>query len=122
VTSRTDAFERNGGVFYRIGIVDGGHAREVVFSADGAISEVVDSIGFTALPLPVKNALLRNYPGAKITKTDKKTTGAGYEYLIEAVAGKDTLELNFTNASMVVSSKRYAKTERLEKSSGLARN
>lgn len=112
--------ERNNVVCYSIGIIDGGEKREVVFSADGAIREVIDSIGFGSLPGPVQQALSRNYPRAKIIEANKKTTGGGYEYIVEAAVEKDTLELTFTHASMVISSKHCAKKLLTEKNTGLA--
>lgn len=120
--NRTDVIKRDGATLYRLGIIDGGKRREVVFSPDGVISEVIDSIGTAALPGPVQQALSRNYPRAKIIQTSKKTTGAGYEYKIETVVEKDTLELTFSETSMLVSSKRCAKKGMTEKNSGLAKN
>jgi len=119
---RTDAIERNGVVFYRLGIIDGGKKREVVFSTGGVIEEVNDSVGVADLPGPVRQALSRNYPRANIIEADKKTTGAGYVYTIEAVAEKDTMYVIIDKTSMIISSKRCAKKGRTEKNTGLAQN
>ena len=55
--------ERNNVVCYSIGIIDGGEKREVVFSADGAIREVIDSIGFGSLPGAATGSFKKLSPG-----------------------------------------------------------
>ncbi len=74
-----------GQVVYEIESVEGKTTRDVIYSADGNLILVEESVNTSELPLAVKSALDKRFPGGKILRAEKVTKGTvvGYEFRIE---------------------------------------
>jgi hypothetical protein len=74
-----------GQTVYEIVSVEGKTRRDIIYSADGKLILVEESLDVSEMPPPVKAALDKKFPGAKILRSEKVTKGTvvGYEFQIE---------------------------------------
>jgi len=84
-----------GQTVYEIESVEGKTTRHVLYSADGKLILVEESVNTSELPAGVKAALDKKFPGGKILMAEKVTKGAvvGYEFHVEH--GGRTAEIVF---------------------------
>jgi hypothetical protein len=74
-----------GQTLYEIVSVEGKTRRDLIFSADGELIVVEETMDVSEMPPGVKAALDRKFPGGKILRSEKVTKGSivGYEFQIE---------------------------------------
>jgi uncharacterized membrane protein YkoI len=60
----------NGVTQYEVESVDGTINRDLLYLADGKAIEIEESIATENLPVPVKQTLAKEYPGAKVLKAE----------------------------------------------------
>jgi len=84
-----------GQTVYEIESLEGKTTRHVLYSADGKLILVEESVNTSELPAGVKAALDKKFPGGKILTSEKVTKGAvvGYEFQVEH--GGRTAEIVF---------------------------
>ena len=79
----------NGVTLYKIKIVDGKTKRDLLYFVDGKIEKIEESVAPENLPLPVKQTLDKEYPGAEILKAEILTkAGAKMFELFVKVKGE----------------------------------
>jgi hypothetical protein len=110
----------NGKTYYEIESLDGTVKRDLLYLADGTITEIEESIALSDLPAPVKAALDKKYPKAKISKSEKVTKGAVVAYEVVVISGKTTVEASFDPSGKLLkesksSGKKEGKEEEGEK-------
>jgi hypothetical protein len=76
--------------FYEIESVDGKINRDLLYTADGKVSEIEESVAAGTLPEEVKNTLAKEYPKGKIVKAEKVTHDTLSTYEIHLKTGKKT--------------------------------
>lgn len=74
-----------GQTVYEIESVEGKTRRDIIYSADGKLILVEETMDVSEMPPGVKAALDKKFPGAKILRSEKLTKGAvvGYEFQIK---------------------------------------
>ncbi len=74
-----------GQTVYEIESVEGKTTRDVIYSADGKLISVEESVSTSELPPEVKAALDKRFPGGKILRAEKVTKGTvvGYEFQVQ---------------------------------------
>jgi hypothetical protein len=75
----------NGQTVYEIESVEGQTRRDAIYSSDGKLTLLEETLDPSDLPSAVKTALNKKFPGAKILRSEKVTKGAvvGYEFRVE---------------------------------------
>lgn len=77
-----------GKTFYEIESEDGTVARDILFSPDGAIVEVEETVKAAELPAPVLAAVKKMGPEVSIRKAEKVTKGTVVTYGLELKGAK----------------------------------
>ena len=74
-----------GQTVYEIVSLEGKTRRDLIYSDDGKLILVEETMDVSEMPPAVKAALEKKFPGAKILRAEKVTKGAvvGYEFQIE---------------------------------------
>lgn len=109
----------NGVTCYEIESVDGNTRRDLLYSADGKVVEMEESMDAAALPGAVSRKIAETYPGGKIEKAEKTTDQSGkirYELLV--LSGEKRFEISLDPAGKILETKAVsvkAKKEPAEK-------
>src|SRR5712691_4756306 len=72
--------KENGKTFYEIESIDGARHRDILYNADGSISEIEEGIAATDLPAEAQQTLKQKYPKAVVTTAEKVTIGDKVAY------------------------------------------
>lgn len=76
----------HGKIFYEVETISNGHARDVLFAADGTIAEIEEEVAFDSLHPDVQAGLRKKAAGAPIQKVEsltKKGKLVAYEAVIK---------------------------------------
>lgn len=85
----------NGTVVYEVESVEGCIHRDVTYTADGSIVTTEESLAYTELPEPIRDAMTKEYPKAKISVCEKITKGLTTQFELIVQSGKRKNELVF---------------------------
>lgn len=94
--------EEKGTTYYEIESVDGKTKRDLLYTADGKVYEIEESLDAAALPAEIKNTLTKEYPKAKIVKAEKVTHESTVGYELHLKVGKETKEIVFDSSGNIV--------------------
>ena len=74
-----------GQTVYELETIEGKTTRDIIYSADGSMLLLEESVNLSELPPAVKAALDKKHPGAKILRSEKVIKGSvtGFEFLVE---------------------------------------
>ena len=74
-----------GQTVYELETLEGKTTRDIIYSADGSMIWLEESVNLSDLPPAVKAALDKKHPGAKILRSEKVIKGSvtGFEFLVE---------------------------------------
>jgi hypothetical protein len=98
--------EEDGKTLYEIESLDGKTARDLLYSADGKVVEIEETVAAGQLPAAVKSTVDKEHPKGKIVKAEKVTKGSIVEYEIHIAIGKKTHELVVDPAGKVIEQKK----------------
>jgi len=101
--------------YFEIESQDGTVRRDLLYTADGKNQETEETIAPATLPEPVKAALAKALPHAKILKAEKVTTDAAVKYEMIAKTKSQSYEISFDPAGKLLE-KKTAKPERTSES------
>ncbi|MGA2623093.1 MAG: PepSY-like domain-containing protein [Bacteroidota bacterium] len=76
--------------FYEIESVDGKINRDLLYTAEGKVYEIEETVAAETLPEAVKSTLAKEYPKGKIVKAEKVTHDTLSTYEIHLKIGKKT--------------------------------
>jgi hypothetical protein len=82
-----------GNMTYEIESVEGKVHRDVTFSADGSLISIEESLPYAQLPEPVRNAITKEYPKAKVSLCERVIKGDATQFEVLVVSGKQKYEL-----------------------------
>lgn len=82
-----------GKTYYEIESMDGKISRDVLYSADGTVAEVEESMMADELPAAVRSTVMKEYPKATISKAEKTIRGSEITYEIHIMVGKVSHEV-----------------------------
>jgi len=74
--------------FYEIESVDGKIYRDLLYTADGKVYEIEETVAAETLPAEVKSTLTKEYPTGKIVKAERVTHDSSVTYEIHLKVGK----------------------------------
>jgi hypothetical protein len=80
----------NGKTYFEIESVDGIQARDILYLADGTLTEIEEVVSPGTLPAPVKTAVVKEFARAKIAKAEKTTKGTEVSYEVHVSLGSKT--------------------------------
>lgn len=78
---------------YELETKDGKVSRDILYDPDGTPIVIEESIRLSALPLPVRQAIKREYPGGKVTRQEKIITYDKTQYEVIVKSGREIHEL-----------------------------
>jgi len=88
-TIRNCSREReNGKTFYEIESIDGTMERNVVFTGDGSVAEIEESVEAAALPEGIQKTVAGAFPGYTIVHPERSTKGTVVQYEMVLEKGK----------------------------------
>lgn len=82
-----------GTVVYEVESVEGTTHRDITYTADGAVVSFEESLAYKDLPQPVRDALMKEYPKAKVSICEKVIKGSTTQFELLVKSGKQKLEL-----------------------------
>lgn len=88
--------------YYEIESTEGTMNRDLLYTADGKVTEIEESMDLKALPADMKSALEKKYPKGKILKVEKVTLDTAVAYEAHVKVGKKTVEVKFNGAMKVI--------------------
>jgi hypothetical protein len=101
-----------GKTYFEIESIDGKVKRDLLYLADGTVTEVEESVSRADLPAPVNAAVTATHPKARIVKAEKitRTDVVSYDVLIRS--GRQRFEMSIDPTGKVMKdSKMSVKTE-----------
>lgn len=88
------AMEKDGGkTVYEIESKDGKVSRDVLYNPDGVVIVVEESLPYSEVPQPVRDAVSKNYPDSKVARCEKLIRGSSTQFEVLLKSGKRKLEL-----------------------------
>jgi hypothetical protein len=92
-------------LIYEIESVEGTTSRDVTYTSDGAVVSVEETVPLSEFPESVRTSLNKEFPRAKISKSEKVMKGSSVQYEVLLRSGKRLVEVVFNSDGTV------AKTE-----------
>ncbi len=92
----------NRSTFYEIESLDGTITRDLVFTADGRLSEVEEAMTYEALPDVVRASFLKSYPDAGVKKVERLSHGASMRYEITVTMHGSQKEIVIDSSGAIV--------------------
>lgn len=80
-------------VTYEVESIEGEVHRDITYTADGNLISIEESFPFTDLPEPVRDAVTKEYPKAKVTLCEKVIKGSTTQFELLLTSGKQRTEL-----------------------------
>ncbi len=99
-------------VYYEIESVDSTINRDLLYSADGKLLEIEETIPPTNLPITVSQTIAKDYPQGKIIKSEKLIRGEVIEYELVIASGKQKVEVALDINGKVLKTEKLAKKEK----------
>ncbi len=94
---------KGGTVYYEIESKDGSVRRDLLYAADGGITEVEEIIPISSAPMAVQAAVKSSHPEAKVKSVEKNTQGSVVTYEISMKEkGRKALEIIYNSDGTVV--------------------
>ena len=84
-----------GNVVYEIESLEGKIHRDISYAADGSLVSTEESLAYAELPEPVRNAIEKDYPKAKVSICEKVVKGGTTNFELLVRSGKQKQELVF---------------------------
>ncbi|MCX6134606.1 MAG: PepSY-like domain-containing protein [Ignavibacteriales bacterium] len=92
----------NGKTIYEVESVDGTINRDLLYSEDGSVLEIEETIALKALPDEVSKALKAETGKGKVQKAEKLTKGGTIQYEFVISSGKNTREVVIDPSGKIV--------------------
>jgi hypothetical protein len=102
-TIKGASMESEGGkTYYEIESLDGKVKRDLLYLANGTVTEIEESVTPADLPPSVITAVSTKHPSGKIEKLEKVTRGAVVAYDVVVKSGKTTYEMSIDPTGKVL--------------------
>ena len=88
--------------YYEIESVDGSVRRDLLYSAEGALVEVEETIPNDALPESLRASLTRNYAKAEVVRSERVVRGTDTTFEVTMKIGSKRKEVKFNGAGVVL--------------------
>ncbi len=91
-----------GVTYFEVESVEGTLHRDLLYAADGKAVEIEESMATTDMPAAVQETLAREYPEAKVLKSEKLIKEDIVQYEMQIQVGEKTIELTIDPAGKIV--------------------
>jgi hypothetical protein len=88
--------------YYEIESVDGTTTRDLLYTLEGKVVEIEESIDSGTLPDTMKSTLSKEYPKGKILKAEKVTRDTLVTYEVQVKVGKKTKGVTFDASGKIL--------------------
>jgi Putative beta-lactamase-inhibitor-like, PepSY-like len=90
--------KEKGKTYYEIESLDGKQKRDLLYTKNGNIAEIEETLNTNEIPDFVNNSIMKKYPDGKIHKAEKLTTGEkiSYEVIVQYSGSKSEVVLDST--------------------------
>ncbi len=88
--------------YYEVESIDGTVTRNLLYTTDGRLTEVEESISFDRLPSNVSSSFLKEFPNARVNKVERLTRGksVSYEFTVNLRGSRQEIVLD-TNGTII---------------------
>jgi len=101
------ALETENGInYYEIESVDGKINRDLLYTADGKIREIEETMDINSLPAKLKKTLEKEYPSGKIIKAEKVTRDSTITYDFQIKVGEKTMGVTLNASGKILKAKK----------------
>jgi hypothetical protein len=97
--------------YYEIESIDGKVRRDLLYTADGKVYEIEESLAPEGLPSNVRKALDKNFPGLVVSKAEKITHGEAVQFEILLENDENIKEVVIDSAGKVLFQKSVGEEE-----------
>jgi hypothetical protein len=104
----------NGKTIYEVESVDGKINRDLLYSEDGSVIEIEETIALNALPDAVAKALKTETGKGKVEKAEKLTKGETIQYEFVVTSGKNKREVVIDPTGKIVKTEKKETKEKEE--------
>jgi len=104
----------NGKTIYEVESVDGKINRDLLYSEDGSVVEIEETIALKSLPDEVSKALKSETGKGKVEKAEKLTKGQTIQYEFVIVSGKEKREVVIDPSGKIVKTTKMKAGEKEE--------
>jgi uncharacterized membrane protein YkoI len=96
--------DEDGRIAYEIESIDGKQVRDILYSEEGDVLEIEESISFKALPAAVQKTIMDKYADAEVEKAEKITKDGSTSYEVVVETDDATLEIVLDAQGKIVKS------------------
>lgn len=100
-----------GKTFFEIESVDGKVNRDLLYTAAGKIAEIEETIASSELPKMSMQLIEKKFPGAKIEKAERNTSGSKVIYELAITSKKGKFEVVLNKEGKIIKSKKASAEE-----------
>ena len=104
----------NGKTIYEVESLDGKINRDLLYSVDGSVVEIEETVALKALPDEVSKALKAETGKGKVEKAEKLTKGETIQYEFVISSGKDKREVVIDPSGKIVKTTQMKTKEKQE--------
>ncbi len=104
----------NGKIAFEVESVDGTINRDLLYSEDGSVIEIEETIALKALPVDVSKALNSETGKGKVQKAEKLTRGETVQYESKISSGRDRREVVIDPSGKIVKTTKMKRKEKDE--------
>lgn len=97
--------KENGATYYEVESMDGKTRRDLLYSPDGTLVEIEETISIAKIPQPVTKTFSEKFVGYSVVKAEKVTKGGEVSYELTIKQGKGKKEVVFDSAGKVLKPK-----------------
>lgn len=94
--------KENGVTYYEIESLDGKVRRDLLYTEDGSVAEIEETISAKALPKKIHEAFGKEFPKAEILRAEKTTRGTDVTYELRIKETGKTREVVFDTSGVVL--------------------
>lgn len=100
-----------GVTYYEVESIDGKQQRDILYTADGKVAEIEETLNTATLPEAVTQTLSKEFPGAKVLKVEALTRDGqkSFELMIKLAKGEQKGELQVAPDGKIVMGPKWRK-------------
>lgn len=116
--------KEHGKTYYEIESIEGSNQRDLLFTKEGKVAEIEETLASNDIPDFVKNSIMKKYPNCKINKAEKVTSSKkiSYELVVENRMQKTEVVLDSKGNIQKVKKMKKENEEKEDKENGKADN
>ena len=85
--------KENGKIYYEIESLEGSNQRDLLFTKEGKVAEIEETLASNDIPDFVKNSVMQKYPNCEINRAEKVKSGKKISYELVVKSGMQRHEV-----------------------------